>query len=442
MSDGKKSVRKWLNRAGLGAMLTLAGLAAAFLTLQAWKGGSADAYALSDLHWEFVDRPQPWDEPTKAAYTERCMAIAGRYPGTTGAAAALYMAIARGDPTPAVGPLTREIETAPLPRLLLVTDFGRGHRQADNFWPFAPIVLARAKASLDQPEVPELLARVCRMVAANPTAEFREAADLLVERFPTHPAAEAVPEVLGANVGGRVPAVAPQFERHLRTLLKTSPSARVRSRSAFALGCVLQSRGGESNPEAAELLEPLGHWDGTTDNHGEYLLTIEADHRLKKLRSGAVGMPAPATDGPDLDGNPLSLADYRGKVVLVVFWATWCGPCMAMVPHEDELAAKYRGRPFAILGVNADADPATARAGAAKRNMTWKSLRYDAPPEGTPSRLGEEWAVQGLPTVALVDAAGVVRGRWTGAPPATELDAAIERLVAAAEAGPAKPGAK
>ena len=307
-------------------------------------------------------------------------------------------------------------------------------------------MLARAKASLDQPEAPELLASVCRMVASNPTAEFREAADLLVERFPTHPAAVAVPEVLGANVGGRVPAVAPQFERHLRTLLETSPSARVRSRSAFALACVLQTRGDESNPEAAELLEPLGHWDGTTDNHGEYLLTIEADRRLRQLRSGAIGMLAPATAGPDLDGKELSLADYRGRVVLVVFWATWCGPCMDMVPHERELAVKYPGRPFEIRGLNADPDSAKAREVAARLNMAWRSLRRrlgpDNPPESTRIPLAELWAAEGLPTICLIDPAGVVRGRWTGAPPAAELYPAIERLVAAAEAGPPKSAAK
>ncbi len=50
-----------------------------------------------------------------------------------------------------------------------------------------------------------------------------------------------------------------------------------------------------------------------------------------------VGKPAPEIEGADMDGKPFKLSDYKGKVVVLVFWGTWCGPCMAQVPHEREL---------------------------------------------------------------------------------------------------------
>ena len=398
-----------------------------------------DQKALSDLYWEFKDRPEPWDERTKFEYTERCMAIADRYPGTYGAAQALRMAVVKGDPVPATGSFSRLIETAPLPVLANVVDeTARGWPDATR--PFAPALLARARSALDQPEAPLLLAAVCRTAASGPVCQ--EAADLLVERFPAHPATAAVPEVLGGNTSGRVPPSAPRAEQHLRALLNGNPTAETKARSAFALACLLQGRGGRSTPEAASMLAGVCDQAATAGFPDAAALAFAARERLKGLRSGAVGMPAPATAGPDLDGKDLSLAAYRGRVVLVVFWATWCQPCMRLVPHEVELADRYRGRPFEILGVNCDATPAPARAAAARLKMSWRSLARTLGPDDQRIPLAETWAAAGIPLACLVDPAGVVRYRWNGAPPARELDEAVERLVAAAEGKPAGPGAE
>lgn len=66
------------------------------------------------------------------------------------------------------------------------------------------------------------------------------------------------------------------------------------------------------------------------------------------------GGPAPALALNDLDGRLHRLADYRGKVVLINFWATWCGPCRDEMPSIQALKDKLRGRPFAVLAVNLD----------------------------------------------------------------------------------------
>jgi peroxiredoxin len=75
--------------------------------------------------------------------------------------------------------------------------------------------------------------------------------------------------------------------------------------------------------------------------------------RLKRL--DLVGKPAPAIRGVDLDGKPFDLADARGKVVLVEFWASWCLPCGAEVDAIRELAGSYRDRGFQVVGIGLDA---------------------------------------------------------------------------------------
>jgi thiol-disulfide isomerase/thioredoxin len=67
----------------------------------------------------------------------------------------------------------------------------------------------------------------------------------------------------------------------------------------------------------------------------------------------------------------MTLSDYRGRVVLLNFWATWCIPCMELVRHEVELAVGFQGQPFTIVGVNGDTDVEKARTAVARNKMTW-----------------------------------------------------------------------
>ena len=63
---------------------------------------------------------------------------------------------------------------------------------------------------------------------------------------------------------------------------------------------------------------------------------------------------APAFSLRGLDGKPLRLSDYKGKPVIVDFWATWCGPCRASLPHLDEIQERYRGRGLVVVGLSLD----------------------------------------------------------------------------------------
>jgi thiol-disulfide isomerase/thioredoxin len=134
----------------------------------------------------------------------------------------------------------------------------------------------------------------------------------------------------------------------------------------------------------------------------------EAADRLDVMVNLAVGRPAPEIDGTDMDGKPLRLSDYKGKVVVLVFWGTWCGPCMALVPQERDLVARLKGQPFAFLGVDCNDDRETAREAMAREGMTWPSW-YDGGANRGP--IAERYHVRAYPSIFVIDAKGIIRAR-------------------------------
>ena len=116
------------------------------------------------------------------------------------------------------------------------------------------------------------------------------------------------------------------------------------------------------------------------------------------------GSPAPLFTAPALDGgSSVSLAAFRGKVVYLDFWASWCGPCLTSLPLIDGLREKFSGEDFQVVAVNVDRDPDRAR-----RFLKRLALGYPSAmdPEG---RLPERFEVQTMPTSFLIDRRGVIR---------------------------------
>jgi len=143
---------------------------------------------------------------------------------------------------------------------------------------------------------------------------------------------------------------------------------------------------------------------------------------------GAVGVGevAPDFDVPSLRGDGrVSLAQYRGKVVLLDFWASWCGPCAASVPHYRELRSGLAGRGFELVALGLDENAADGRA-----FLDRFAVGYPAgsDPQGT---VASRYALKGMPYAVLIDRDGIVRVTHTGFEPADfeRLRARIEQLL-------------
>lgn len=145
--------------------------------------------------------------------------------------------------------------------------------------------------------------------------------------------------------------------------------------------------------------------------------------RPELILGADVGETAPEIAGDDLDGQPMSLAEHRGKVVALVFWAHWCSLCREQFAHYHEVVNRMEGRPFVMLGVNCDPDRGLIKRENGPRGINWRSW-WDGVAVGGP--ITYAYKLDGLPSVILIDPTGVVRSKnLRGA----ELDAAINDLV-------------
>jgi peroxiredoxin len=117
----------------------------------------------------------------------------------------------------------------------------------------------------------------------------------------------------------------------------------------------------------------------------------------------APNAPAPDFTLRQIDGPNLRLGEQRGRVVMVNFWATWCGPCRVELPHLDKLHAKYRSSGFMLLGVNIDDDPNAAKALAAKMGLKFPVL-FDSE-----KKVVAAYDLNAMPATVLIDRDGKVR---------------------------------
>ena len=107
----------------------------------------------------------------------------------------------------------------------------------------------------------------------------------------------------------------------------------------------------------------------------------------------------------DLDGKPISLADYRGKVVLLDFWAVWCGPCLGEIPRIKAVYEKYHDEGFEVIGVSLDEDAAVLREFIEEQEIPWRQI-LDG--DGFGGAFAKRYGIRSIPAPFLIDREGKV----------------------------------
>ena len=143
-------------------------------------------------------------------------------------------------------------------------------------------------------------------------------------------------------------------------------------------------------------------------------LTLNADWQQPELSHNLTAVKesiqASEFELQDMDEETVKLSDYRGKVVLLNFWATWCPPCIREMPSMERLHQQVDADDFKVIAVNQmeDADEVFAFTGQLEIDPTFEIL-FD-----TTSSVSQDYAVRGLPTTYLIDKKGKIRYRAVG----------------------------
>ena len=159
-------------------------------------------------------------------------------------------------------------------------------------------------------------------------------------------------------------------------------------------------------------------------DHSNPTLHPRAERFVDRVELARATM-APPFEITTLDGRHISMDSLAGKVVLIDFWATWCGPCREALPHIQAIAKKFEGQPLVVLSISQDTDQDKWKAFVVKNGMTW--LQYcDG---GFPGRIGKQFNVNAIPATFSIDADGVLEDQHVGD---ADIEGKLKKLIARA----------
>ncbi len=159
---------------------------------------------------------------------------------------------------------------------------------------------------------------------------------------------------------------------------------------------------------------------------GEIIASIQQQAEAGKTNNAlTVGATFPPFEVKDLNGKPLSIAGMKAKVILIDFWATWCGPCVKELPSVLATYDKFHGKGFDIIGISLDEQEAALTAFLKEHKMPWPQF-FDG--LGWQNALAKKYGINSIPATFLVDGSGKILARdLRGA----ELEAAVAKALGA-----------
>ena len=152
-------------------------------------------------------------------------------------------------------------------------------------------------------------------------------------------------------------------------------------------------------------------------------LYVAGRRTAQTAKPAASGNAAPDFTVTDIDGKKFALSDSKGKVVLLDFWATWCTPCRAEIPHFVEMQQKYGPQGFQVIGISMDDDAKPVKEFYRQFNMNYPVAVGD-------DKLAQSFGgVLGLPVNFIIDREGRIHAKYLGATDVSVIDKAVSELL-------------
>ncbi len=216
-----------------------------------------------------------------------------------------------------------------------------------------------------------------------------------------------------------------------KAIIEAKPNARYVERCLLDLGLAYDRLGDHDTADGIyqQLIEHPKFSKRSRAKLAKKLLEQDRAHRKGELPkppsipmtpNDRIGQQAPDFQATDLAGTQFSLEDYRGQVVLLDFWATWCPPCIAEIPNIKKTHEKYRDQKFQVIGISLDRAIEPLTDYIEKEELGW--LHY----WDKSGVVGNLYKVRAIPSTFLLDGAGVIRKTNLRGP---ALEAAVAELV-------------
>lgn len=183
----------------------------------------------------------------------------------------------------------------------------------------------------------------------------------------------------------------------LKQFRDTLSHARSRSALRFELAESYMSSGQEE--KAARLYQQV------VSMNADSIMVQLALNNLHEMESLSVGQEAPLFESTTVSGDTIALADFRGEVVLLEFWATWCGPCLPEIPYFKDVWSEYRGDDFQLIGISLDESIGALKEFIEAENITWPQIQQE---RGSFDEVTEMYSVNGIPRTYLIDRKGTI----------------------------------